>query len=73
MAHPAGTGILADYDSRYAQQTADLVDHWSHANPYGRGINWSSSLEVAYRVISWTWAFVLLRDAAVLSASSPVC
>jgi hypothetical protein len=54
-------------DSRYAQQTADLVDHWSHANPYGRGINWSSSLEVAYRVISWTWAFVLLRDAAVLS------
>jgi uncharacterized heparinase superfamily protein len=54
-------------DNRYAREAVDLVDHWSRANPYGLGINWSSSLEVAYRVISWTWVFVLLRDAAVLS------
>jgi hypothetical protein len=56
-------------DRRYAQEAAALVDDWSRANPYGLGINWSSSLEVSFRVIAWIWAFVLLRDAAVFSAS----
>ncbi len=55
-------------DRRYAQEAADLVDDWSRANPYGIGINWTSSLEAAFRIISWSWAFVLIRDAAVLSA-----
>ena len=55
-------------DARYAREAVDLVDDWSRANPYGLGINWTSSLEVAYRVISWTWAFMLLRDSPVLSA-----
>lgn len=54
-------------DRRYAQEAAGLVDDWSRANPYGIGINWSSSLEVSFRVIAWSWAFVLLRDAAVFS------
>jgi hypothetical protein len=55
-------------DRRYAQEAADLVDDWSRANPYGMGLNWSSSLEAAFRLISWSWAFVLVRDAGVLSA-----
>ena len=55
-------------DRRYAQEAADLVDDWCRANPYGVGINWSSSLEVAFRLMSWSWAFVLMRDAEVLSA-----
>jgi hypothetical protein len=54
-------------DRRYAQEAADLVDDWSRANPYGVGLNWSSSLEAAFRLISWSWAFVLIRDAGVLS------
>jgi hypothetical protein len=54
-------------DRRYAKEAADLVDDWCRANPYGRGMNWSSSLEVAYRVIAWIWTFVLLRDAEVLT------
>jgi hypothetical protein len=54
-------------DRRYAQEAADLVDDWCRANPYGVGINWSSSLEVAFRLISWSWAFVLMRDAGVLT------
>jgi hypothetical protein len=54
-------------DRRYAQEAADLVDDWSRANPYGIGINWTSSLEAAFRIFSWSWAFALIRDAAVLS------
>ncbi|PYV99682.1 MAG: hypothetical protein DMG89_06710 [Acidobacteria bacterium] len=28
---------------------------WQHANPYPLGINWASSLEVAFRSLSWLW------------------
>ncbi len=54
-------------DRRFAQEAADLVDAWSRSNPYGMGLNWASSLEVSYRLISWAWAIVLIRDANVLS------
>jgi hypothetical protein len=54
-------------DERYAQEVADVVDDWSRANPYGKGINWASSLEVAYRVISWSWLFILIRDSGAVS------
>ena len=34
------------------------------ANPPGIGINWASSLEVAFRLISWCWTLLLIRDCA---------
>jgi hypothetical protein len=37
------------------------------ANPPKVGINWASSLEVALRLISWTWALVLVRDSPLLT------
>jgi hypothetical protein len=33
---------------------------WVRANPYGVGINWASSLEVAFRSLSWLWVLHLL-------------
>src|SRR5262249_9730959 len=35
---------------------------WIDANPVGIGINWASSLEVAFRSIAWLWALNLLID-----------
>jgi Heparinase II/III-like protein/Heparinase II/III N-terminus len=55
-------------DVRYAREAADLVDAWIRANPYGIGINWVSSLEVAIRFLSWCWGFLVLRESAVFSA-----
>ena len=31
-------------------------------NPPGIGVNWSSSLEVSFRAISWIWAFHFFKD-----------
>lgn len=31
------------------------LESWFAANPYHRGINWSSALEVAFRALSWIW------------------
>jgi len=54
-------------DSRYAEAFARQVSHWMNANPPGFGMNWSSSLEVALRMISWCWALNLFRGAAAFS------
>jgi len=44
----------------YAQRAAQLLTSWLDANPPKRGVNWASSLEVAYRAIAWTWALRLM-------------
>ncbi len=54
-------------DERYAGMFADTVRDWQRGNPPGMGINWASSLEAAFRLISWCWALVLFRGSAVLS------
>jgi hypothetical protein len=54
-------------DDRYAQGCIDAIDGWLEANPPGTGINWASSLEVAMRLMSWSWTLVLLRDVPWLS------
>jgi Heparinase II/III-like protein/Heparinase II/III N-terminus len=49
-------------DSRFAAGFRDQVSDWIDANPVGMGINWASSLEVAFRSISWLWATQMLVD-----------
>jgi hypothetical protein len=31
------------------------LESWWRQNPYVRGINWTSALEVAFRALSWVW------------------
>lgn len=54
-------------DERYADIFATSVQDWMKENPAGMGINWASSLEVAYRLISWCWALNLFRGSAALT------
>lgn len=54
-------------NERYAESFAELITSWMDANPPGRGINWASSLEVAFRSISWLWALHLFSGAESLS------
>jgi len=51
----------------YAECFAAAVRDWLLANPPGIGINWTSSLEVALRLISWCWALVLFGPSPTLS------
>jgi Heparinase II/III-like protein/Heparinase II/III N-terminus len=56
-------------DERYAERALAAIESWIEANPRGIGVNWSSSLEVAYRIMSWSWALMLMRESAALSGS----
>src|SRR5215813_10291428 len=49
-------------DDRFAAAFVDQASAWIEANPAGLGINWASSLEVAFRSIAWLWALGLCVD-----------
>ena len=55
-------------DADWAERAARAVDAWIDENPPKRGVNWTSSLEVAFRSISWVWTLHLLRGSAALTA-----
>ena len=47
-------------DARYSQFAIGQIRRWRAENPFQCGINWASSLEVAFRALSWIWIFHLL-------------
>jgi Heparinase II/III-like protein/Heparinase II/III N-terminus len=53
-------------NDRYAQEIVQQFYSWREANPYPIGINWGSSLEVAFRSLSWLWVRTFLTNASGL-------
>ncbi len=49
-------------DERFAAEVFAQWTHWHNQNPYPIGVNWASSLEVAFRTLSWIWTFFLLQE-----------
>lgn len=43
-------------DKKYADEIVSQIDDWIDQNPYLTGVNWTSSLELAIRLIAWSWA-----------------
>jgi hypothetical protein len=43
--------------AKYHDEIIRQLESWLEQNPYERGINWASALEVAFRTISWIWIF----------------
>jgi uncharacterized heparinase superfamily protein len=56
-------------DERFAEAFVKQAGAWMDANPVGRGINWASSLELAFRAITWLWAVHLMADSVALDAA----
>lgn len=43
----------------YITEIERQLDSWFEQNPFQRGINWTSALEVAFRALSWIWLWHL--------------
>ncbi len=54
--------FLIDGDQGNLSEILDQLESWFSANPFQRGINWASALEVAFRAVSWIWIFHLVGD-----------
>jgi hypothetical protein len=51
---------LLSGDKKYERELMAEWRSWIKANPYPLGINWGSTLEVAFRSLSWIWVDQLL-------------
>src|SRR5260221_6002335 len=51
---------LLSGDEKYTRELIAQWHSWVNANPYPLGINWGSTLEVAFRSLSWIWVDQLL-------------
>lgn len=56
-------------DDRYVSCIADHLASWMDDNPPQIGINWTSSLELALRAISWIWSLSLVRHSPRLEGA----
>ncbi|HEX3683622.1 MAG TPA: alginate lyase family protein [Bryobacteraceae bacterium] len=51
--------LLFSDSSVYLDEIVAQLNSWWEQNPFQRGINWASALEVAFRAFSWLWVYHL--------------
>ena len=51
---PIAVDYCVDQDPSKLEAIAGVLNSWIEQNPYGYGVHWCSSLEVAIRAISWS-------------------
>jgi hypothetical protein len=54
-------------DEAHARAFAAHLDSWMEQHPPKAGLNWMSSLEVAFRAISWLWALHFFKGSQHLT------
>jgi Heparinase II/III-like protein/Heparinase II/III N-terminus len=54
-------------EERYVRELLSQWYSWQQSNPYPMGINWASSLEVAFRSLSWLWIRALAADSTAIT------
>jgi hypothetical protein len=62
--------LLSGKQEYLAEIFAELQS-WLAQNPFQRGINWASALEVGFRALSWIWLWHFCGDAMPLSLREP--
>lgn len=56
-------------DERFAREIADQLDDFMAANPVGIGVNWTCTMDVGLRAVSWTIGLDLIRGSTTLDAA----
>jgi hypothetical protein len=51
----AAQAFLLTGRQEYLREIERQIESWIEANPFVRGMNWASALEVAFRALSWVW------------------
>lgn len=64
-----GQAYRVTREEKYADTVVRHLEDWLRTNPPGIGINWASSLEMAFRLIAWCWTLLLIRDSPALGSA----
>lgn len=57
-----GRAYFVSREREYAQEIVDQMLAWIEQNPPAVGVNWAAPLELALRLLSWSWALFPIRD-----------
>lgn len=63
-----GRAYILTENEKYAEVFVVHLESWFAENPPKIGVNWLSSLELAFRSISWIWAFYFFKDSPLFTA-----
>lgn len=63
-----GQAFQLSRDERFAQEIANELDDFVDANPVGIGINWTCTMDVGLRAVSWAIGLELVRDSRLDAA-----
>jgi hypothetical protein len=58
-----GQAAWLDGGDAWGREFAAEVGDWIARNPVGYGVNWTCTMDVALRAVSWGWGYALFRDA----------
>lgn len=64
---PVAQAYLLTGDERYALGVRQVLEHWIDNNPYAGTVNWSCTMEVSLRILTWTYFFHVLKETPVWS------
>ena len=67
---PVGQAYVLSNDETYAAFVRDTLMSWIDANPYAYSVNWACTMDVALRLITWTWLFHAFRTSKAWSDES---
>ena len=54
-------------DVKYAAAVVDQMTSWMDQCPYGKGMNWRSSLELGIRLINWVFSLDLIQESGLVA------
>jgi Heparinase II/III-like protein/Heparinase II/III N-terminus len=66
-----GQACLLTGDEKYAIEIERRLLSWIEDNPFALSVNWSSSLEISIRLISWTATLLLLKKTGFNICDNP--
>lgn len=53
--------LLVTGEERYVKGITSQIESWIQDNKYLMGVNWANTLEVAIRLIAWSWAYTCIK------------
>src|SRR6185295_3056952 len=61
-----GQAFVLANDDRFALEVARQLDDFVEANPPGLGVNWTCTMDVGLRAVSWSMGLELVRNSGAL-------
>jgi Heparinase II/III-like protein/Heparinase II/III N-terminus len=62
-----GKAYCLTHNERYADELVGQLDHWIEDNPYLVGVNWTSAMEAAIRVVNILWGVAFIQESDSLT------